>query len=171
MDTWVVSSIFGITNNIIEGLLCVLMVNMCKKFWRVYIQFNHRVGKFAHPQFYNASFFPKCLLFSPQVMFNSLWPHGLWPTKLFYPWYFPGKITGVGFHFLHQGIFLTLIYTGRRIFFITETPEKLVKVYSHLYDLWKGLLPPEHSRLSGSLKYANLLRLNRHLIGDFICIS
>ena len=138
MDTWVVSSGFGITNNIIEGLLCVPVVNMCKKFWRVYIQFNHRVGKFAHPQFYNASFFPKCLLllFSPQVMFNSLWPHGLWPTKLFYPWYFPGKITGVGFHFLRQGIFLTHIsYTGRRIFFITETPEKLVPKYIPTYTI------------------------------------
>ena len=36
-----------------------------------------------------------------------LWPHGLWPTRLLCPWDFPGKNTGVGHHFLLQGIFLT----------------------------------------------------------------
>ena len=40
-------------------------------------------------------------------MSTSLKPHGLWPTRLFHPWNFPGKNTGVGFHFLLQGIFLT----------------------------------------------------------------
>ena len=34
-----------------------------------------------------------------------LWPHGLWPTSLLCPWYSPGKNTGVGCHFLLQGIF------------------------------------------------------------------
>ena len=34
-----------------------------------------------------------------------LQPRGLQPTKLFYPWDFPGKNTGVGCHFLLQGIF------------------------------------------------------------------
>ena len=29
------------------------------------------------------------------------------PARLLYPWDFPGKITGVGCHFLLQGIFLT----------------------------------------------------------------
>ena len=38
---------------------------------------------------------------------NSLWPHGLWPSKLFCPWDSPGKNTGVGYHSLPQGIFLT----------------------------------------------------------------
>ena len=36
-----------------------------------------------------------------------LQPHGMWPTRLLCPWYFPGKNTGVGCHFLLQGIFLT----------------------------------------------------------------
>ena len=40
-------------------------------------------------------------------MLNSLWPHGLQPTRLFCPWDFPGKNTGVGCHFLLQGIFST----------------------------------------------------------------
>ena len=38
---------------------------------------------------------------------DCLQPHGLQPTRLFCPWDFPGKDTGVGSHFLLQGIFLT----------------------------------------------------------------
>ena len=34
-------------------------------------------------------------------------PHGLQPSRLLYPWDFLGKHTGVGGHFLFQGIFLT----------------------------------------------------------------
>ena len=41
------------------------------------------------------------------VMSDSLWPHGLGPATLLCPWDFPGKNTGVGCHFLLQGIFLT----------------------------------------------------------------
>ena len=33
--------------------------------------------------------------------------HGLWPTRLLYPWDSPDKNTGVGCHFLLQGIFPT----------------------------------------------------------------
>ena len=36
-----------------------------------------------------------------------LWPHAWKPTRLLCPWDFPGKNTGVGCHFLLQGIFLT----------------------------------------------------------------
>ena len=38
---------------------------------------------------------------------DSLRPHGLQPTRLLCPWDFPGKDTGVGCHFLLQGIFPT----------------------------------------------------------------
>ena len=41
------------------------------------------------------------------VMSNSLWHRGLEPTRLLCPWNSPGKNTGVGCHFLFQGIFLT----------------------------------------------------------------
>ena len=44
---------------------------------------------------------------SRSVMSNSLQPHGLYPTRIFCPWNFAGKSTGVGCHFLLQGIFLT----------------------------------------------------------------
>ena len=36
-----------------------------------------------------------------------LQPHGLQPTRLLCPWDFLGKYTGVGYHFLPQGAFLT----------------------------------------------------------------
>ena len=38
---------------------------------------------------------------------DSLRSHGLQPTRLLYLWDFPGKNTGVGCHFVLQGIFLT----------------------------------------------------------------
>ena len=44
---------------------------------------------------------------SRSVVSDSLRPHGLEPTTLLHPWDFPGKSTGVGCHFLLQGIFLT----------------------------------------------------------------
>ena len=45
------------------------------------------------------------LLFSCSVVFNSLQPHGLKPTRLLCPRDFPGKNIGKGCHFLLQGIF------------------------------------------------------------------
>ena len=36
------------------------------------------------------------------VMSDSQRPHGLQPTRLFHPWGFPGKSTGVGCHCLKQ---------------------------------------------------------------------
>ena len=48
---------------------------------------------------------PNPLLFSRSVVSNSLWPHGLWPTRLHSPWDSPGKNTGAGCHFLLPGIF------------------------------------------------------------------
>ena len=44
---------------------------------------------------------------SRSVVSNSLWPHGLQFTRLLHLWDFPGKSTGVGCHFLLQGIFPT----------------------------------------------------------------
>ena len=42
---------------------------------------------------------------SRSVMPDSLQPHGLQPTGFICLWDFPGKDTGVGCHFLLQGIF------------------------------------------------------------------
>ena len=50
---------------------------------------------------------PMKTLLSMLVLCDSLWAHGLLPARLLHPWDFPGKNTGVGCHFLLQGIFLT----------------------------------------------------------------
>ena len=73
------------------------------------------------------------------VVPNSMWPHGLVPTKLLCPWNSPSKNTGVGCHALLQGIFLTqgsnsgllhcrqslyrLSYQGRFSFIISPSNE------------------------------------------------
>ena len=44
---------------------------------------------------------------SPSVLSDSLWPHGLQPTRLLCPWDFPGKNKGEGCCSLLQGIFPT----------------------------------------------------------------
>ena len=44
---------------------------------------------------------------SHSVLSGSLQPSGLQPTKLLCPWDFPSKNTGLGCHFLLQGIFPT----------------------------------------------------------------
>ena len=41
------------------------------------------------------------------VVNDSVQPHGQWPTRLLCPLDFPGKNTGVGYHFLLQGVFPT----------------------------------------------------------------
>ena len=40
------------------------------------------------------------------IVSNSLWPHGLQPTRLLCPWDYPGKNTGVGSHLILRGMFL-----------------------------------------------------------------
>ena len=47
-----------------------------------------------------------CLLIY-SVVSDSLWPHGLEPTRLLCPWDLREKNTGVDCHFFHQGIFQT----------------------------------------------------------------
>ena len=42
---------------------------------------------------------------SCSVVYYSLWPHGLYPARLFCPWNPPGKNTGVVCHALLQEIF------------------------------------------------------------------
>ena len=49
----------------------------------------------------------KCESVSCSVVPDSLQPRGLQPARLLCPWDSPGKNTGVGCHFLLQGLFLT----------------------------------------------------------------
>ena len=48
-----------------------------------------------------------CCFFVCSVMSDSLWPHGLLSTRLLCPSIFPSKNTGLGCHFILQGIFPT----------------------------------------------------------------
>ena len=49
----------------------------------------------------------ECTMYTQAVTSDSLWPHGLYPTRLLCPWDFPGKNTGMDCHFLLQEIFPT----------------------------------------------------------------
>ena len=66
-------------------------------------------------------------------MSDSLQPDGLLPTRLLRPWDFPGKNTGVGCHFLLQGIVSTRIEPGSPTLqadaLPSETPGKLVEEF------------------------------------------
>ena len=79
------------------------------------------------------------------VMSDSLWPHGLLPSRLLRPWDFPGKNTGLDCYFLLQGIFLTLgwnvglnphfLLVGR--FFTAEPSGKpMVGLLLDLFQYW-----------------------------------
>ena len=48
--------------------------------------------------------FMLCYMLSSSVVSDSLQSNGLQPTRLLCPWNFPGKNTGVGCHFLLQGL-------------------------------------------------------------------
>ena len=45
--------------------------------------------------------------YSVTMWYRIISTHGLQPTRLLCPWHFPDKNTGVGCHFLLQGLFLT----------------------------------------------------------------
>ena len=48
-----------------------------------------------------------CVCVSHSVISDSLWPHGLWLSRILCPWNSPGKNTGVGCYSLLQGIVQT----------------------------------------------------------------
>ena len=69
------------------------------------------------------------------VVSDSLQPYALQPTKLLFPWDFPGKTTGVSCCALLQGIFqtqgLNCIFCIAGGFFITELPSKPIFYHIH----------------------------------------
>ena len=81
---------------------------------------------------------------SCSVVSDSLWPHGLQPTRLLRPWDFPGKSTGAGpkllfFFFslqkvkysihLHENIWLFSLVYNRHIY---ESHSSYVHLSNHL---------------------------------------
>ena len=51
----------------------------------------------------------------------SLQPHGLKPSSLLCPWVYPGKNTGVGCHFLLQGILQTQGLTPHLLYWLVDS--------------------------------------------------
>ena len=95
-----------------------------------------------------------CCCLVPKSCPTLLQLHGLWPTRLLCPRDFPGKNTGMGSHFLLQGIFLTqgsnpylLLARGIFFFLTTETSEKScvqvtlrdMKIYINMNHLFKRI--------------------------------
>ena len=84
------------------------------------------------PSAYKVLFVPSKSLFpwkwkwSHSVLSDSFQPHGWQPTRLCCPWDFPGKNTGMGCHFLLQGIFPTqgsnlgLLYCRQTIYHLSH---------------------------------------------------
>ena len=97
---------------------------------------------------------------SCSIMCDSLRFDGLEPARLLHPWNFPGKSTGVGFHFLFQGLFPTqgwnpgLPHGGHMIFTLShqESPQiylTSVTTVSLIHESWTQF---SHSVLSDSLR-------------------
>ena len=63
---------------------------------------------------------------SRSVMSDSLWPHGLQPTRLLCPWDFPGKSAGVGCHCLLQGYLEYNVKYGTLLKWMRGTLEKVL---------------------------------------------
>ena len=78
---------------------------------------------------------PVCVNLS--VMSNSLWPHGLWPARLFCPWDSPGKNTRVGCHSLLQRSSWPRdqAHVSRiaAIFFIIWATREAQRLFKHIY--------------------------------------
>ena len=80
---------------------------------------------------------------SRSVASDSLQPQGLQPTRLLLPWDSPGKSTGVGGHFLLQGIFPTqrsnpclLHCTGRRFTVWATREDKEINLWLPKWEKW-----------------------------------
>ena len=90
---------------------------------------NHRILQNLYTSMHVSSVAKSCS--------TLLQPHGLQPTRLLCPWDFPGKNTGVGCHFLFQGIFLTCVSCiGRWILYHWATKEP------HIYYIGRDHLIP-----------------------------
>ena len=99
---------------------------------------------------------------------DSLWPHGLQPTRLLCPWDFPGKDTGMGCHFLLQGIFPTrdetqISHIVGRFFIIWVTKEAgefQKNIYFCFIDYAKVFDWVDHNKLWKILKE---MEISEHL--------
>ena len=117
------------------------------------------------------------------VMSDSLQLHGLQPARLLSPWNFQGKNTGVGCHFLFQGIFpaqrsnpsITCVsYIGRWILYhctTWEAPHIALMTRQKLLQLsWEVLINLLYSPDSAPL-YFHLFRTLQNSLNGKNCSS
>ena len=111
-----------------------------------------RVYKYAH---INETTFVSC----ESHVWLFLWPHGLYPSRLLCPWDFPGRNTGVGCHFVLQGIFLTqglnpcLLWLThcRRILNHWATDIKDIDFFFLFYAASQSMSSPHKHSITGNL--------------------
>ena len=107
-------------------------------------------------------------------MSDSLWAHGLQPTRLPYPWNSPGKNTGVGCHSFLQGIFPTQGSNCRQILYYLsyqgkDTIYRESSVQS-LSRIWLFVTPWSTAR-QASLSITNSLRLIKFMYTELVIPS
>ena len=79
-------------------------------------------------------------------MSSSLRSHGLEPARLLSPWNSSGKNTGMGYHFLLQGIFLTqglnpgLLHSRQILYHLNHQSQESItpKIFPNIEILWLG---------------------------------
>ena len=104
--------IWGEVNETLTVLNCMLLllsrishVRLCATPYTVAYQAPPSLG-FSRQEYWSGLPLPSPMhenekwKWSRSVVSDSLRPHGLQPTRLFHPWDFPGKSTGVGCHCL-----------------------------------------------------------------------
>ena len=114
-------------------------------------------------------------------MSDSLKPHGLEPAKLLCPWDFPDRNTGLGCHFVLQGIFPTresnLIFLwllhSQADSLSSEPPGKFLNVlqFSSVAQLCPTLCDPMNHSTPGLPVHHRLLECTQthiHQVGDAI---
>ena len=96
-------------DHLITLLLSALLASACYNEQLRKLKISHVLGPRGEKSKDKASWlgvrFISCIQRNAQSCPALLWPHGLYPTQLLCPWDSPGKNTGLGFHFLLQGIF------------------------------------------------------------------
>ena len=145
------------------GMLLLLLLLLLSRFSRVWLSATSETAAhqappslgFSRQERWSGLPFPSPMheseksKWSRSVVSDSLWPHGLQPTRLLCTWDFPGKNTGVGCHCLLQvRDELEWIWEYSQLFSLLHCSES----YSGTRPLWQiyqaEVLMPWHFGLS-----------------------
>ena len=91
------------------------------------------------------------------VVFNSLWPYGLWPARLLCPWDSTGKHTGVGCHALLQ---------KTHIYLDTKLHTSLIKIFIPRWEksMWLGTKWPNSVKNEIKMGYNPITQMTLPLV-------